>query len=249
MALPVPPSWSQSAIAVLGDHYHGDRVVLDEEVRQKLVQDFVDNDFRETFFRVIGHRYLMALQRTLTVNPLTKRFTRKEWATKLGVEKSTIWRWEKDKVFGGAEKFFAAQLLLADLPLSGLVLPGNDEMLQRSVFAMYHRLSVTYCSPAETPLTAEIFRCVSEAMRVMTFNKAADYNPYDTSVSEKSKTAALKSLARYFDDRASASDRTADRPTGVLTSQLKIWLDSWGMPYVLFAMGNRLNWKQIGVVK
>lgn len=241
MAMVVPESWLKSAVIVLERDRHGTEGAIDSETAEQLVTHFRDQEFRDRYFLVIGHKYVLALHRMLTVVPSTKRFTQAQWRTKLGVNKTTIWRWKNDVSCAAAEKFFAVQLLMVDIPLTNLCLPNNDEMLAEAVVAMSRHLKARYdpLNDAE-PITLKVFRIVQYLMLIMSQSREALYNPYSKTQSARSGESALKVLASHLATKSSLTKQSK-----VLPSHIKLWLDGWGMTYTLFAMGNRLGWKQL----
>ncbi len=243
MVMPQPLSWAQSALESLESHYGRRRSAKKTPLAIK--QDFQTQEFRTTFFRVIGHKYVMAIQRILTADPATRRFTQAQWCTKLGVNRITVWRWKNDINFAEGEKFFAAQLLLANLPVQGLNLPDNSEMLMQSILCMWKELSQKYnyihFDEGEL-ITPKVLRIVHELMSVMASSKINVYNPHDASISKELSIKALKFLAVHLTNRPYLTKQSI-----VLPSEVKLWLDNWGTAYSLFALGNHLNWTQLRV--
>ncbi len=243
MALPLPESWAQSAVEAVEFLYRGTKGAISEEMALEFVTDFQDKQFRPTFFRVIGHRYFMAIQRILTDDPTTRRFTHADWRTRLGVDRATVHRWKHEINYAEGEKFFVAQMLLANRPLASLNLPDNVEMLRQSVASMLRHLKSRYDGVNRVdPITPEVFKIILELMSVMARRPEALYNPHDAKRRAKSKKSALKLLAEHLCNKPSLTGQTM-----VLPSHVKLWLDGWGIAYSLFALGNRLSWTQLRV--
>lgn len=255
MKVHLPESWGTSAEAVLHEYYRKPVVADSEEAEARIVHNFIANEFREQLFKVIGHVYVVALQRFVSVDPRTRTLTPKEFAAGLGVDTSTTWRWRTERTFAGADKFFAAQLLFLKPPLAATELPTDDGALKESVFAMYRHLSREYGPKWTTVLTTDVFQKVRDLMRVMTLRPDAVYNPFDPARTQSANDSALDLLANFIHEKRVAAEgqtishRTRPTPTDMphtLPSDVKSWLDSWGMPYALFTMSYRREWTPIG---
>lgn len=241
--LPQPLSWANSAKESLEFLYRGTKGAISKQMASEFATDFQNKHFRATFFRVIGHKYVMEIQRILTADMRTRLFTQAQWRTSLGVDRITVWRWKHEINYAEGEKFFVAQLLLANRPIGSLNLPDNAEMLMQSAVSMCKHLKSRYDSVNRLdPITPEVFRIVHELMGVMVRCEEAVYNPHDTTLNTKSKKEALKQLADHLCKKPSLTKQTI-----VLPSQVKMWLDGWGIAYSLFALGNRLSWTQLRV--
>jgi hypothetical protein len=241
MAMQIPESWRESAMLAFERDRRGTEGVISEDMAENILTHFRDQEFRQRFFEIIGHKYVLAIQQILTVDPDTKRFTQAQWRTKLGVDAVTIWRWKKDLNMAGGEKFFVAQMLLSDLSIPNLTLPDNNIMLGRSIICACKYLKYRYDPLNESgPITIELFRVIQQLMHVMTFSKEALYNPFSKKQSTKSKEAALKMLANHLAKRGDSTKQPK-----VLPSAIKSWLDGWGMAFAMFVIGNRLSWKQL----
>lgn len=280
----IPDSWQASA-ADLVYKYHKNLEKDDPETivaRAGHLNDFAANLFRERFYKIVGHIYVMALIRATTFNASTKCMSVEELRTELGVSAETFWRWQANEVTAGAEKFFAMQLLILDVPISDLEIEDDSEIFRQSVFAMYKFLTSRYAAKPTVPLSSEVYRDVRDLMLVMRTYPIAAYNPYDASLSEDCQENALGILAKFIYEKRCAEMQTlpesstaraleeiasyllsieSDRQKGVanttappkelaalarLRSQVKSWLDSWGIAHVLFAIGYRNEWKDPG---
>jgi len=242
MTFPLPRVWQEAGKRFLREFSAAvDSPPTDESSHDHYL-DFVNKEFHKKLYEVIGHQYVMTLLRALATDPVSKKANFAPWATKLGVDKTTLWRWKQEHVFAGAEKFFAIQLLILDKPLGELPLPDNHAMLRESVLGTLRYFSRTYGPASTVPLSPGVFEHVLSLMRVMVQSNDSVYCPFEPSLSARHEHA-LKVLTQHVN--RSAPSRT-DPVTPVST--VRAWLDSWGMPYTLFALGYRASWKKLGGV-
>jgi hypothetical protein len=241
MAMLIPESWRESALSVLKRDRRGTDKAISDEMAQEILTQFRDQEFRKKFFEIVGHKYVLAMQHYLTADSTTKQFSRAQWKAKLGVDSITIWRWKNDLSMAGGEKFFAAQLLLTDIPITNLKLPHNDIMLERSVVCACNHLGHRY-DPRNYPgpITIELFRIIRKLMHLMTISPEALYNPFNETQPAKSIKHALKTLTNHLAIQGGSSNQPK-----VLPSDIKSWLDGWGMGFAMFVIGNHLSWKQL----
>ena len=247
LGFPLPQSWKESASRVL------------EGSLSKNSEDYFAVDFRSRFHEAIGHRYVLDLQRILTVDFKTKKFTRAEWGDKLGVNRTTVHRWNKDEVFAGAENFFAAQLLILNVPIGTLPLSPNDDMLRNSILSMMRYLRTHFIAKDKHRIPTNLLSDLVALMRAMADleaeSAASVYNPFDPT-KEHSNDGALDILTKHADHLAKARLGIPIPPKGagkskpiVLKSEVQSWFEHWGIPYSIFGMGYDPTWMNDGGLK
>jgi hypothetical protein len=212
------------------------------------VAHYADQTFRQDFYRVIGHQYVLAILRSFnktkknaaksdnSKNSKKMTINNDEWASKLGVDRSTVHRWKTQQSMASAEIFFAVQLLVMNRPFKKLTLPDNDEMLKLVVLHMMSEIRKTLNSGNPSVLTERVFRAVYVSMSVM---KVADGSLYlGQGVKQPAENDnALKLLTNHLRQQIPADYQT------LLPSELRKWLDDWGLPYSVLATSYQIDWK------
>lgn len=227
--LPIQPAWKQAAEKRLRD-------------RGVNVEEYPGKTFRPEFFRTIGHVYW---DRLVDVTE-RRRLADAEFADRLGVDKTTLWRWTTGKTRPSADKFFAVVLLVLRSDLNDLALGTQGEVLFDAIRRQMEALSVEYDEPPGCALTRFVFRSV---LRVMLIPAVNDLVP-DGNVPEARQKASLKqvvgglnaALKRDFDAEVARSQNFCGDLRRVKPSELDEWLAGWGIPYTLLAMGCTRKW-------
>jgi len=233
--LPVERTWLKAADAMLVRHY-GLEIVADDALTLG-IDRFVGVDFRVRFFEAVGHQYVLALQRILTVDRDTRRVSVRDWLRFLEVNASTTSRWRRDEIFAGAQQFFAAHVLLLDASVGSIPLPDNRTLLRRSVLSLARDLRRRYLGEKTGTSTTDGLSRVFELMPAMRRAPRLVYDPF-TPAADVDNAAALLGLARMLNDRPSAGPGARY----VLPSEVKSWLDEWGIVGTLLTVGYRRDW-------
>lgn len=250
MPFPVSKSWARSARRAIHDRHAPKGEVATDLSLQQTTAEYARNQFHELFFGVVGHEYLLALQDRYSDKPETREIEPREWRTQLGVDRATISRWRNRAVIAGAHNFFAAQLFILRKPLAELVVPSQDAMILASVLGVHQHVGRLFRLNPSEDFTAPLFLEVVALMTQMSLDEASVYNPYDSALPGQSQDAALERLARTVNDRRRLQSQRAGSATKfsgepwVLTSQVKVWLDSWGLAYSIVALCYRESWKR-----
>ncbi len=134
---------------------------------QGIIDDYIDNAFRESFFRSIGHEYVNELLNRAKDSMTNTKIPRQTLGARIGVSRATLSRWQNAKVDAHGDKFFAIQLLVLDQSLTTLPIESNDVMLIRSVMAMIRRVYERLTDDSELKMSQQCFDLIVTAMDAM----------------------------------------------------------------------------------
>ncbi|MFO0936218.1 MAG: hypothetical protein U0798_06860 [Gemmataceae bacterium] len=250
MGFPMEVSWKKAADRKLIEFYK-----LETPKDPNLIPGidrFYKVDFRTRMFEAIGHKYVKELQHRLTVRSDTKRMTRGEWKKFLEVPESTLSHWNHDRHLAGAQNYFAVHHLKLNLPVGAVSFPSPESMFSESIVCLLRHIRFKYLNIDEpVRLEAATVDHVMNLMKILEGDEKLVYNPYGNEF-QKTNRSGLRKYAdalyrrRYGPKLATYSEASIESGIEALTEEAKVWLDLWGLPYMLFALGYRKDWKKIG---
>jgi hypothetical protein len=125
-----------------------------------------------------------------------------------------------------------------NIPVAGLTLPSNDEMLRESIVSMMREIQTRTRFETHSVLTLRVFRAIYESMKAMTREKDVLYIPDESGYDARTRDA-VKKLTFHV--------RKADKEQfdGLRPAELKTWLDDWGLAYSVFAICYQPDWAEV----
>lgn len=244
MSLPMENSWTRSVNKKLAAHY-GITLSPDSQLIQG-IDRFNESDFRIRMYEAIGHRFVRELQYRLTIYPETQRMTRKEWRDFLKVPESTLSRWNRDLNLAGGQHYFVVHLLRLNLPVGAISFPEPATMLSESIVSFMRHVRYKYIKiDKNQTLTSTTVNHLMNLMRLMERNETYVYNPDGADLQKTNHTGLRLYANRLFKSRFAGQDLSPDQQANEiekLTTEVKLWLDDWGLAYSLLAVGYSDEW-------
>jgi hypothetical protein len=262
MPWPLPPAWRERAYRAILGHPPSPATLVPPPIdpdggdgpsaERVAIATYIDVRFRARFFEVVGHEYLMAFHHRYVGNNPPRVISPQRWLLALGVNRTTVHRWRRREVMGGAEKFLASQMFVLKTPLIQLELPADTALLRECVLTMVGDLARVEGGPPPTRLLPAVFRRITFLMSAMTARPDLVYPPPVQAETDTPSPEAVHRAVTGLVDQLNAAEVNSGRRNGtaVLPSEVRVWLDTWGLAYALFAVGYRESWaKSADVIK
>lgn len=205
---------------------------------------------RDKMFQIIGHHFVIELQLNALNHRTGAPLTRKQFIKLLGIDESQLGRWKQERTFIKSENFFAYCLLIANKPISSLVLSANSQILHKALASTFRYLKRKYDPQGiDELLDVKAISQMIWLMRQMTTSPQLVFNPFDPNRLQDQEDVVLAKLADKYKESLTFSRNPSEVElarlhSGFLNSTRHL-LTNWGPTYSLFVLGQNKSWEAL----
>lgn len=203
---------------------------------------FAGKVFRKEFFPTLARVYLDELV-TYTRKKKKVADARPDIVEELGLHASTLTKWVDGSHPPGADKFFAITLLVLKQRLASIPFSPNRVLLFEAVRAQLEAFAARFPKRPGCGMDRTTFRGLLHAMREPAVDKLA---PGSKAGAGEKKDALIvvvrrvnEGLARDHGAYSLRELRVFDPAPAAAPTEVAGWLEGWGMPYTLLAIGTK----------
>lgn len=215
---------------------------IEAEGIQENAEHFPGKVFRQKFFPVLARVFFDELvEHTRIVKKVGD--VKVHVVEELGLHASTLKKWTDESHPPGADKFFAVATLVLKKDIRDLPLSDRRALLFEAVKRQMELFAADFCEPPECDMTRTVFRGVMHAMRQEEVNKLYPGEKHTPAEREKALAALVVSINERFAQDYEAYVRKSlnffAEPPQATSSDVAMWIASWGVPYTLLAIGTK----------